>query len=285
MDVGGVATQLDRCARPAIVLPTHLHGTPAVLAELRQVADTARVLLVEDCAMAQGAQQHGVPVGTVGDVAIFSFGLGKVVSAGFGGAVVADDALTLVPASRTVGALRSSLHWVSRAGWCGQARFLAQEWIKRLLRLSPPAPHRSDFVATRLSPAAADCLAYLLADPSLATMLDERRRRSEHWRQFVVGLDSERVRTFAVAPGDSVCFPGLPLLVNDRESLRARLWSAGVDTACWFDYCAAAVDGATEVFPHAQWIAQHILLVPMDPTLDRAEGPVRQLLADYARGN
>ena len=47
--------------------------------------------MVEDCAQANGASFHGKPVGTFGDLAIFSFQLNKNITAGEGGMLVCDD--------------------------------------------------------------------------------------------------------------------------------------------------------------------------------------------------
>lgn len=51
----------------------HYAGYPADMAALRAIADRHGLALIEDCAHALGARVEGMPVGTIGDAAIFSF--------------------------------------------------------------------------------------------------------------------------------------------------------------------------------------------------------------------
>ncbi len=75
--------------RTAAVVAVHLHGIPARIVEIADIARRRGVALVEDCAQAHGATVDGVRVGCFGDAAAFSFyptkNLGGV---GDGGAVV-----------------------------------------------------------------------------------------------------------------------------------------------------------------------------------------------------
>jgi dTDP-4-amino-4,6-dideoxygalactose transaminase len=79
--------------RTAAVMPVHLYGHPAS-AELAAVAERHGLALVEDAAQAHLAALDGRPVGTLGQVAAFSFYPTKNMTCGEGGLVVcADDAL------------------------------------------------------------------------------------------------------------------------------------------------------------------------------------------------
>lgn len=75
-DTGNLdAASVERAITPATsaICVVHYAGYPADLTALRQVADRHNIALIEDCAHALGARDAGVPVGTVGDAAIFSF--------------------------------------------------------------------------------------------------------------------------------------------------------------------------------------------------------------------
>lgn len=75
--------------RTACLLPVHLYGQCVDLAPLRALAEKHGLRLLEDCAQAHGARQHGVLAGSTGDAAAFSFYPTKVLGAyGDGGAVV-----------------------------------------------------------------------------------------------------------------------------------------------------------------------------------------------------
>jgi len=59
--------------RTAAIIAVHLYGVPADMSALRRIADRYGLALVEDAAQAHGALYKGKPVGSLGDVACFSF--------------------------------------------------------------------------------------------------------------------------------------------------------------------------------------------------------------------
>lgn len=78
--------------RTRAVVVTHLYGRMADMEPLRALCHRAGVALVEDCAQAAGARSDGVPAGSWGDVAAYSFFPTKNLGAlGDGGAVVTHD--------------------------------------------------------------------------------------------------------------------------------------------------------------------------------------------------
>ena len=81
--------------RTAALMPVHLYGQPADIPALAAVADRHGLALIEDCCQAHLATCGGVPVGTTGIAAAYSFYPTKNLGAlGDGGAVCTrDDAL------------------------------------------------------------------------------------------------------------------------------------------------------------------------------------------------
>lgn len=77
--------------RVRAVIVSHLHGTIANAQAIRQVCDERGWTLIEDVCQAIGGRHHDQPLGTFGHLATFSFGGSKLVSAGSGGAIVAND--------------------------------------------------------------------------------------------------------------------------------------------------------------------------------------------------
>lgn len=78
--------------RTRAILPVHLYGHPAPLQELMAIARPRGVWLIEDAAQAHGAEVAGQRVGSVGDLACFSFYPGKNLGAyGDAGAVTGND--------------------------------------------------------------------------------------------------------------------------------------------------------------------------------------------------
>jgi dTDP-4-amino-4,6-dideoxygalactose transaminase len=78
--------------RTAAIIAVNLYGHMPRLDELTALADTRKIVLVEDAAQAQGAQLHGKPAGSFGIAGCFSFYPGKNLGAfGDAGAVVTSD--------------------------------------------------------------------------------------------------------------------------------------------------------------------------------------------------
>jgi perosamine synthetase len=117
-DVDAVTGCLDPVAAAAAVtprtraiMPVHVHGCPADLAALLDVARKHDLLLVEDAAQAHGASFEGTPVGAIGVAGGFSMQSSKNLSAGEGGLFVTnDDAL-----AEEAGAVRNFGQVVPRA--------------------------------------------------------------------------------------------------------------------------------------------------------------------------
>ena len=62
------------------IIAVHLGGNPCDIDSLLQLAEERNLLLIEDCAQAQGATYKGRPVGAFGDAAAFSFCNDKIIS-------------------------------------------------------------------------------------------------------------------------------------------------------------------------------------------------------------
>jgi dTDP-4-amino-4,6-dideoxygalactose transaminase len=69
----------------------HLFGIPTDVDRVKAVCQPRGILVVEDAAQALGVWSNGRPVGTTGDVGVFSFGRGKNVTCGSGGLIVTNS--------------------------------------------------------------------------------------------------------------------------------------------------------------------------------------------------
>ena len=81
--------------RTLAIVAQHLFGIPSPLDELKATAEDVHAYLVEDAAQALGGTLKGKHVGTIGDFGFFSFGRGKPLPLGHGGALVAKDPETV----------------------------------------------------------------------------------------------------------------------------------------------------------------------------------------------
>jgi perosamine synthetase len=77
--------------RTRAIMPVHVFGRPAPMAEIAALAKARGLFLIEDCAEAHGARYDGRQVGSFSDVASFSFYGNKIVTTGEGGICLTND--------------------------------------------------------------------------------------------------------------------------------------------------------------------------------------------------
>ena len=73
---GNIEPALVRAAlseRTKVILPVHLYGRPAAMAEITAIAQEFDLLVIEDAAQGHGARTAGGKVGSLGHAAAFSF--------------------------------------------------------------------------------------------------------------------------------------------------------------------------------------------------------------------
>jgi dTDP-4-amino-4,6-dideoxygalactose transaminase len=86
--------QIERAitTRTKAILPVHLHGQPADMDPILEIARKYNLMVIEDAAQAHGAEYKGRRCGSLGDLACFSFYPGKNLGAyGEGGAIVTNN--------------------------------------------------------------------------------------------------------------------------------------------------------------------------------------------------
>lgn len=77
--------------RTRAIVPVHHGGSPADMDGVMSAARRHGLKVVEDAAQAHGSAWRGRPVGTIGDVGVFSFQSSKPINAGEGGIMTTDD--------------------------------------------------------------------------------------------------------------------------------------------------------------------------------------------------
>ncbi len=124
-------------SNPAAVVLAHLYGVPVDVPGFAAMARSAGSLLVEDAAQGSGAWLQGRPLGTFGDVSVLSFGRGKGVTGGGGGALLAFSER----GSRIVEAARAALQ--KGRGGLRETVLLCAQWAlgrRGLYRLPASLP-------------------------------------------------------------------------------------------------------------------------------------------------
>lgn len=77
--------------KPKAIIVVHLFGMPAKMKEIMEIASKYNIPVLEDAAEAVGSKIFGKSCGTYGDIGVYSFNGNKIVSAGGGGALIAND--------------------------------------------------------------------------------------------------------------------------------------------------------------------------------------------------
>lgn len=184
--------------RTVAIMPVHLYGCPADMRPLRALARRHQLLLIEDAAQAHGGRYRDRTVGTLADVACFSFYPTKNLGAlGDGGAVVTDDARL----AERVRRLR--MHGERK-------RFVSEE----------PGYN------SRLDELQAAILRVKL--PLVAGWVRERRRLAARYRGALAG--DPRVGFQEVPRGGEHAYHLFVVSVRRRDGVRTRLHRRGVQT-------------------------------------------------------
>lgn len=90
IDLADAAKKITK--KTKVIIPVHLYGHPADMNTVLDLAKEYNLKVIEDCAQAHGAEYYGKRVGSLGDIATFSFYPGKNLGAyGDAGAICIYD--------------------------------------------------------------------------------------------------------------------------------------------------------------------------------------------------
>lgn len=252
------------------VVVVHPYGLPLDLHPIRLLSEPAGALIIEDAAQAVGARVAGGPAGGNGALGVLSFGRGKGMTGGTGGALLlnvsAPDELqlpaesSLDPASGAFAAiLKLTAQWI-----LGRPRFYAIPSALPFLKLGQTIYHPAG-AAARM-PRAAE--AVLSVTWSLQKAEVERRRKNAailagavrggevgqiprtmegdaSWLRFpIVATESLRARADVPEARKLGIAPGYPQLLVDLPGFPAR------------------VRNRTDNFPGARLLATRLITLP-----------------------
>ncbi|XVH33846.1 DegT/DnrJ/EryC1/StrS family aminotransferase (plasmid) [Haloferacaceae archaeon DSL9] len=236
------------------IVAVHLYGCPAEMDRLVEIADEYDIALVEDAAQAHGAEYRGQRVGSIGDVATFSFYPTKNMTTGEGGMITTDDEEIARRAASFVnhGREESGYKHVSLGHNFRLTSMAAAIGLEQLQKLP-------SFTEARRQNAAR--LDDVLADANVATPV-ERDHVRHVYHQYTIRCD-------------------------DRETLSERLDDAGIDSAVYYPtpiHKQPAYDGFDGEAPRADRAADRVLSLPVHPEvskddIDRIGRVLKEVLA------
>jgi dTDP-4-amino-4,6-dideoxygalactose transaminase len=195
----------------AAVVVAHLYGYPVDALEVRSAVDPFGAVVIEDAAQGDGGVLRGRPLGSFGCLSVLSFGRGKGVTAGGGGALLAHDEtgcraldelrVRLAAPARATAALvmlagqwalgRPSLYWIPTA-----VPFLH---LGETVYRAPYPPRRMARTCTAVLPQA------------LRRTSQEMEIRRRHAGRLLMALAGSSMTAVAAAPGAEPGFLRLPV--------------------------------------------------------------------------
>jgi 8-amino-3,8-dideoxy-alpha-D-manno-octulosonate transaminase len=191
--------------RTKAVIVVHLLGGPADLEPILSIARKHGIQVIEDCAQCVGGSYRNAPLGSLGDIGIYSFQINKMITSGEGGALVTKDPQLYERAARfhDMGNLHSLFQ--QRLGGSHESHFPGE-----------------NFRMSELTGAVAGAQL-----PKLSTMIQQLRQHAESIRQGICSLPRLTLRQQPDPAGDigyGVFFEVADRVQRDRciSALRQR---------------------------------------------------------------
>ena len=257
IDVAAAASAI--CPNTFGLVPVHLYGQMADMRQLRKVAASNELVVLEDACQAHGARRDGLTAGSAGDAAAFSFYPAKNLGAmGDAGAFVTDDEA-------------------------------CAETVRGLRQHGERARYHSDLVGytARLDAFQATVLSRKL--PFLAEWNEDRRRAASFYETELTGVGDLRLPV--VQPAAEHVWHLYAVRTADPVALAAYLETRGIMTGRHYPqppHLSAAFEylGYREgAFPVAEAIARETLSLPLYPCIgDRKLESVVAGIREFFRG-
>ncbi len=243
--------------RTRVVMPVHLFGQPAEMEEIRRIAEARGAVVVEDAALAVGAEIDGRKVGTFGKIGCVSLAPGKVLGgAGAGGMVITEDA----DIAERVRVLRNYGHAAGVS--LDPGNLLGGDGFTVL-----EEGHNE-----RLDEIQAAVLRAKL--PSLDERIEGRRRAAALYDELLADGD---VETPVAVPGTRHVYFAYNVMLDDRDEARRFLADRGIATRLYYNPLlhlqpAYAKLGAPRgSFRNAEAAADRMVALPVYPQIEPAQ--------------
>jgi dTDP-4-amino-4,6-dideoxygalactose transaminase len=285
-DVDPVTQNLDPAAvaaaitpRTSALLPVHYTGRPAAVGAFRAMADRHGLRMIEDAAHCIEGVSDAGKVGATGDFTCFSFYATKNVSTGEGGMVTTAN-------DEWAARLRvAALHGMSRDAWARYGKGQSAHYDVVL----------PGFKYNMMDLQAALGLRQLVR-------LDElQARRARVWQIYDEGFADLPIRLPApVSPPQVHARHIYSVLIEEsacgwtRDALADALAGDGIGTSVHFravhlfSYYANRFGFRRGMFPHAEFVSEHTLSLPLSGSMTEADaervvGAVRARIARAGR--
>lgn len=245
--------------RTRAIIPVHLYGQPARMDEFRDLAEDRGISIVEDACQAHGADYDGRRVGSLGQVACFSFYTSKNMTVcGDGGMIVTNDEAVADAARSFRDCGRASKYTMSRIGFTSRLNTLNAAIGRVQLR-------------------------------KLDGWNRARRRVASMYRRELEGVEGLTLPP-SEAPKETPVYHLFVVRSTRRDRLAAHLERNGVEAAIHYPVPIhlqapyRANYGYTEgSFPVSERLAQQVLSLPIHPAIsDEDVQAVSRLVSEFS---
>ncbi|HWG32558.1 MAG TPA: DegT/DnrJ/EryC1/StrS family aminotransferase [Gemmatimonadaceae bacterium] len=220
-DLDSVKAMLERGVDALIAV--HLFGYATDVPAIRRLAEPYGVVVIEDAAQAAAGRLNGQRLGTLGELSVLSFGRGKGLSAGGGGALLSFGE-RWQDLSGALEGVRPSTGFRRLAGTAAQAVF-GRPWLYGIPAAIPwlHLGEMVDRVATEPAPIARAESALL--EPALKREKSELEGRARRARQFeAAARRAPGMRTIEPISGADPGYLRFPIRALDEKHLPAPEW-------------------------------------------------------------
>ncbi|NUO81792.1 DegT/DnrJ/EryC1/StrS family aminotransferase, partial [candidate division KSB1 bacterium] len=266
-------------AKTKAIVPVHYCGRPCDMDAIMAIARRHNLIVIEDAAHAIETWYHGQKVGNIGDFTVFSFYVTKNIITGEGGIVTTNNA-EWAEKIKILG-----LHGMSKDAW----KRYSNEGFKHYQILYPGYK-------------------YNLMDLQASLGLHQIQRadewlkiREQIWNAYDAAFNDLPLILPKPAEPDTVHARHLytPLIDLervrvDRDTIQQALQHENIGTGIHFislhlhEYYRKTFGFQPEDFPHARWISERTLSLPLSPALSEQDvndviTAVRRVLQHYHR--
>ncbi len=238
MDLNQVEDKITE--RTKAVIAVHLYGQPLQMKDLRDICMSKGIHVLEDAAQAHGGRYKGEPVGSLAEVACFSFYPGKNLGAyGDGGAITTDNSNLAARVRRLSNHARVSKYEHGEIGW----------------------NFRMDEVQG------------VVLQHKLAKLNEWNQRRRELAQRYRTRLESLPVRMYQVPGECEAVYHLMAVCVDDPVDLGRYLGEEGIETGLHYPIpvhlqpAFQSLGYAGGDFPVAEAICSHCISLPIFPEM------------------
>lgn len=278
------------------IVAVHLFGCPC---EMDAIADVSRkhgLCLIEDVAQALGAEYHGKKAGSFGDLAIFSFGPGKSLTGGEGGALAVNKESLIDPIAKIHTQLPNpNWEWVlhvmrnivamktfSNSWLYPLARAQVEESIKNtddMIVQNCLTLLKSEFnpLFPTIKQAKMPNLSAAVLRKQLARLDDFNEKRiinAQRLTNQLSDIDEKEVKLPKISSNVKNTFTRYVVRVNMgiRGHLIDELLKRGVDAQMLYYYIKELLPGiSNRRYPHAEALSDSLIALPNHPLLTATE--------------